>query len=1277
MESLGGTMKPGRPVAVSSGTRTHVFAVAAGGFMNHWISTQGGPWSGPSTLPGGNLAESLPCAMVLADGSAHVFAVGNGGALTWWSSVDGVSWALPRFDQRAPGIGYGTGLAVASLNGIGIEVFAVTSSGIRQYSFGDSRATLTNVTTLPGSNVPPCALAVVSSRSGELDLFAAHPNVDVPGHWHFDRAWTPPLALAGPPLHHNQYTGFAAGSTGPGQVELFAITADNGMTNWSLKGPVVLARPLPRYSWDLPNGVPAVVSGTGKLDVFAIGQGGTFNGGPLVHWRFADGDWAGPVAYDASLSAGGVGAVRGTSGLEAFAFQSGTDNSLQHWPAGIELIPHRPWENWARNQRTDPVEGHVYPTCLEELVAIVKTASQKNKRARAVGSSWSFSDVAVTPGYVVETSKLNRVLHSILPKAIRLSDATDDRGSSKVPELKHLVHVEAGVQLEDLMTHLDMIRMAPFTMGGASGQTLGGVISTSVHGSHFRLPPFPDWVRAIHLVGPDGRQYWIEPEDRPITDPVKLRAALDPEVTIKYRDDWFDAALVSVGSLGIVYAVVLEVRDEYKLSESREALKWKTVREQIMSPESKAFGKTGVDAHGVVRPVACVAVTIDPGTVDGDNSDCILMTRVAVPFSDLPSLKPTLDPLGAFCESDHLLEFLFEAARAGGANPISALLIALPAVPAVVALALLLPPAAAALSVLATAAATVATAAAATSILYPLLKAAGAGAIGDVVGLVLDKHPEWVGELSHIVTTTFQGDTKGTPVVDIAHNVMGPRNAGECATRGIGLEIAFDADGSHVDFIDAALKLLKDEAAMGHLLGGWFSIRFVGKSRAILSPQKTKMTCMVEIVGLRTLSSTRILFDGLEALGRKFGGTQHWGMFNDLRGVDVARGYPRLNTWRRVRWELTNDGTVHTFDSAFTQRAGLSDAPRAQMVGPTVRSADKLDIFVTDAAGVIRTAAWEPAFADGWHGWWELAGGRAAPGAAVTGVSRSADKLDAFVVGTDGRVYTAAWEPSFGSGWHGWWPIGNLRAPAGASVQAVSRNKDKIDIFVTDLAGVVQTAAWEPAFGRWHGWWPIGNLRAPAGAPVHAVSRGADKLDIFVTDLAGVVQTAAWEPAFADGWHGWWPIGNLRAPAGAPVQAVSRSADKIDIFATDLAGVVRTAAWEPAFRDGWHGWWEIAGGRAAPGASVTAACRGPDRLDVFVVGTDGHVYTAAWEPGASGWRGWWPVGTVRAPAGAPVQAVSRSADKLDVFVVGDDGFVDTAAWEPAFRDGWHGWWPIR
>jgi hypothetical protein len=157
-----------------------------------------------------------------------------------------------------------------------------------------------------------------------------------------------------------------------------------------------------------------------------------------------------------------------------------------------------------------------------------------------------------------------------------------------------------------------------------------------------------------------------------------------------------------------------------------------------------------------------------------------------------------------------------------------------------------------------------------------------------------------------------------------------------------------------------------------------------------------------------------------------------------------------------------------------------------------------------------------------------VAGGFAAIGAPVTAVSRSRDKLDVFAVGLDGHVYTAAWEPDFGSDWLGWHRIGDAVFPLWATVHPVSRNADKIDIFATDVNGAILTSAWEPGLPQWR---QVADGVASPGAHVTAVSRSADKLDIFVVthkigpaygDPGGEVFTAAWEPGPQD-WRGWWP----------------------------------------------------------------------------------------------------------------------------------------------------------
>lgn len=351
--------------------------------------------------------------------------------------------------------------------------------------------------------------------------------------------------------------------------------------------------------------------------------------------------------------------------------------------------------------------------------------------------------------------------------------------------------------------------------------------------------------------------------------------------------------------------------------------------------------------------------------------------------------------------------------------------------------------------------------------------------------------------------------------------------------------------------------------------------------------------------------------------------------------------------------------------------------PKTQ-IGVVSRSANKLDIFVTDKYGSILTAAWEPAFTDWWHGWWTLNNGKAKAGAPVNAVSRSSNKLDAFVIGNDKNVYTAAWQPSFTDWWHGWWKLNNGIAALGAPVTAVSRSQDKLDVFVVGTDGYAYTAAWQPSFkDGWHGWWRIGNAKFPQGSAIHCVSRSADKLDIFATDVNGKILTAAWEPSFKDGWHGWWQIKGGQAAPGATVTAVSRSADKLDIFVVGLDGRVWTAAWQPTFTDWWHGWWPIGSAKFPQGAAIDCVSRSANKLDIFGTDNGGKILTAAWEPSfTDGWRGWWHIKGGMAAAGAPVTAVSRSTDKLDIFVTGLDGRAYTAAWEPAFTDWWHGWWPL-
>ena len=326
------------------------------------------------------------------------------------------------------------------------------------------------------------------------------------------------------------------------------------------------------------------------------------------------------------------------------------------------------------------------------------------------------------------------------------------------------------------------------------------------------------------------------------------------------------------------------------------------------------------------------------------------------------------------------------------------------------------------------------------------------------------------------------------------------------------------------------------------------------------------------------------------------------------------------------------------------------------------------------------------------------------PDKPVVAVSRRPNQLDIFVVGGDGNIWTAWWAPGL-TEWGGPTLINtnNSRIPAGDPfVSAVSRSKDKLDIFTTDYLGNILTAAWpdptQASPSGWSIWRQVAQgVTVSDGSYVTAVSRSTDLLDVFVVGLDGRVYTAAWVPDGQD-WRGWWTIGTDHFPQGANVFPVSRSTDKIDIFAVDVNGSIVTSAWQPGFPQ-WTEWRPIPGITTTPGANVFPVSRSTDKLDIFVskyfddgVGNiAGQICTAAWEPSfGPEWGSWRDLTVpgngyaVYATPGDLIGAVSRATDKLDIFVGGLGFYLDgidekiqplgvqTTAWEPGFPD-WTPW----
>src|SRR5207249_10671726 len=140
-----------------------------------------------------------------------------------------------------------------------------------------------------------------------------------------------------------------------------------------------------------------------------------------------------------------------------------------------------------------------------------------------------------------------------------------------------------------------------------------------------------------------------------------------------------------------------------------------------------------------------------------------------------------------------------------------------------------------------------------------------------------------------------------------------------------------------------------------------------------------------------------------------------------------------------------------------------------------------------------------------------------------------------------------------------------------------------------------------------------------------------------------------------DKWADWRRIGGF-FPPGAPVCAVARTVNHLDlfVFGTRRCFYLRVwTSWGHASSIGAS--WRPIGGFFPPGAPVSAVARTGNNLDLFVVGNDGRVYTSWWYAGAD-WSGvaddWRPIGGLF-PPGAPVSAVSRTGSHLATFAFGN------------------------
>ena len=199
-----------------------------------------------------------------------------------------------------------------------------------------------------------------------------------------------------------------------------------------------------------------------------------------------------------------------------------------------------PWRNWSGSQQCLPA-ARVAPASVAELQELVRSGDGV---IRAVGAGHSFTALVPTDGTIVSLSRLSGLL-SHDPATLQAT-------------------LWAGSRLGDIGAPLEEAGQALVNMPDIDEQTLAGCLATATHGTGTGIGCMSTFIEGLQLVDARGR---VVDCDR------------------QHNSQLFDAARVSLGSLGIITQVRLQNIAPYRL---RRVTVWREFDEMLAIAETEA-----------------------------------------------------------------------------------------------------------------------------------------------------------------------------------------------------------------------------------------------------------------------------------------------------------------------------------------------------------------------------------------------------------------------------------------------------------------------------------------------------------------------------------------------------------------------------------------------------------------------------------------------------------------------------------------------------------------
>jgi FAD/FMN-containing dehydrogenase len=255
-----------------------------------------------------------------------------------------------------------------------------------------------------------------------------------------------------------------------------------------------------------------------------------------------------------------------------------------------DLPPATAWTNWVGNQSFTPAYAAA-PRDEEEVATLVRDAAERGAGVRVSAARHSFTPVVETDGLLLDLSGLRGVVEA---------DSRSKRASAL-----------AGTLIRDFYEPLWREGLALKNQGDIDTQQIAGAVSTATHGSGIRNKCFSGVVRGVRLVTATG-----EIRDIDESEPDLLRAAQ-----------------VSIGMLGVMTRLELEVTDAYRLTEQVDLWAWDEVLERwdelvhehrhfgfFWLPTEESAALYNLDTHGQTMADRCYVKIYDDASPDQPDS---------------------------------------------------------------------------------------------------------------------------------------------------------------------------------------------------------------------------------------------------------------------------------------------------------------------------------------------------------------------------------------------------------------------------------------------------------------------------------------------------------------------------------------------------------------------------------------------------------------------------------------------------------------------------------